>query len=527
MKLNEEQKVIQSSKGTDVLTAFNKIPYALLNEELDGNTSDLYSELREICNYYKIYKKGADFNPEGTNGDYLPAMLKYRQSSTLINKEARFLFAEAPDITIEPKGDVGKTTQGTKDELTNLNDLVRTILSKNMFEMKLLQAAKDCFIGKRVAGLVNFNEEDGVTIEFLNSTQFIYETKLGNNEVLTKFVAYIIVKDTVQLSNKRIFKKKYVLEDGIVYVEEMLYDGAGMLIEEVTPLQPIDLPIIPAVIFINDGLLGEQNGVSEIEIEQEFEEWFNKLSSGNIDSTRKSMNPVRYTIDMESNSTKSLSTSAGSYWDLQSDQNLTAAHPAVGLLESNLSYSASLNETLDRIKTAGYEALDVPNITMENLQGVITSGKALKSIYWSLIIRCKEKFKMWSPKLSALVDIIIKGAMLYPSCITEYTNSVLQPVDYEINIEMNTPLPEDEQEEKASDLAEVESQTMSRKSYMKKWRKLSDDEVMEELQQIALERQLLEDSFVGDLGGGNEPLDEPIDEPLDEPIDDDVIVDEV
>ncbi len=35
---------------------------------------------------------------------------------------------------------------------------------------------------------------------------------------------------------------------------------------------------------------------------------------------------------------------------------------------------------------------------------------------------------------------------------------------------------------------------MTRKAYMKKWRGLTDDEVQEELQQIALERQLLEDS---------------------------------
>ena len=46
------------------------------------------------------------------------------------------------------------------------------------------------------------------------------------------------------------------------------------------------------------------------------------------------------------------------------------------------------------------------------------------------------------------------------------------------------------------DLAEVNSQTMSRKSYMKKWRELTDDEVNEELEQIALERQMLEDSFM-------------------------------
>lgn len=51
-------------------------------------------------------------------------------------------------------------------------------------------------------------------------------------------------------------------------------------------------------------------------------------------------------------------------------------------------------------------------------------------------------------------------------------------------------------EEKQTDLAEVTAQTMSRKSYMKKWRNLTNDEAEEELGQIAPERQILEDAFV-------------------------------
>ena len=38
---------------------------------------------------------------------------------------------------------------------------------------------------------------------------------------------------------------------------------------------------------------------------------------------------------------------------------------------------------------------------------------------------------------------------------------------------------------------------MSKKSYMRKWRNLTDEEADQELQQIAMERELLEDSFSG------------------------------
>lgn len=496
--VSEEAQQIENMNSIEVLTAFNRIPYALLNKEVEDNASDVRAELTEICQFYKIYKKGQDFAVEGSNGDYVPATLRYKMTASLINKEARFLFAETPDITIEPKGDVGKVSQEAKDNLTAWNDLLKSVLDANTFEKILIQAAKDCFIGKRVACLLNFNEEDGVTISFLPSTQFLYETRLGNSNVLTKFVCFIIVKDSTQQAVKRIFKKKYTLENGIVYLEEGLYDGAGrpVPIEEYEPTekQPIKLDCIPAVIMINDGLTGDEKGESEVELLKDYEQYYSKLANGDIDAERKSMNPTKYSIDMDNRSTANLSSSAGSFWDLQSDQNLDNPSPQVGILESGMSYSEALKTSLDRIKTVGYEQIDMPNITLETMTGAITSGKALKAIYWPLIVRCKEKMKMWGPQLEKMVDIIIQGALQYPNTITKYVDNPMVPVAYEVDVVQNTPLPEDEIEEKNMDLSEVQSNVMSKKAYMKKWRGLTDDEVQEELEQIALERQIIEDS---------------------------------
>lgn len=504
MASNEEAKIAAVESSTEVLTAFNRIPYALISAELGSATRDTLHELTQICGYYKVYKQGASFAVEGSNGDYVPAKLKYKMAASLVNKEARFLFAEPPDITIEAKGDAGVVTAEAQRALTVLNDLVATILSHNRFEDALIKAAKDCFIGKRVAALINFNEEDGVTLTFLPSTQFIYRTRLGNPNVIEEFCAFIIAQDGIDLSQKRIFKKKFFLDaDGVVMLEEMMYDGAGILIEEVTEAQATLMPIIPAVVFVNDGLTGEDEGESEIELLTEFEQYYSKLSNADIDAERKSMNPTKYTVDMDSRSTKNLSTAAGAFWDLGSDQNLDKPAPSVGILEPAMNYSEALKISLDRIKTVGYEQVDMPNITQETMVGTITSGKALKAIYWPLIVRCKEKMKMWGPQLRKVVDVIIQGAMVYPNCIMRYTNDTLTPVDYEIVVEQNTPLPEDEIEERNMDLSEVDSKTMSRKSYMKKWRKLTDDEVRAELEQIALERQLIEDSAFHSTPGDN------------------------
>lgn len=507
-KYNEEEKVALIEQDEEFLKVYNKVPYALIRQEIDVGAQDTIDEINEICKYYKVYKKGKKFTVEGSNGDYVPAHLRYKMCYSLINKEARFLFAEKPDIKAKLKGDFDKQSDDSKTALAVIDDLLSTILSENKFESKLLKAAKDSFIGKRVACLVNFNEEDGVTISFLTSLQFLYETKIGNDNVLTKFVSFTTVKESTKLTEKRIFKKKFTLEDdGFAYIEEIMYDGTGVKIDTVTEKQPTKLTFIPAVVVINDGLTGETLGNSEVSDIMDFEFWYSKLSNADKDAERKSMNPTKYVVDMENNSTKNLSTAAGALWDLGSDQNLENAKTQVGLLEPQMNYSPALKTTLERIKTAGYEQVDMPNITNETMSGVITSGKALKAIYWPLIVRCKEKMSDWGPALSTMADIIVKGSIAYPNCVVRYTNEVITPVNYFISVEQNTPLPEDEIEEKTSNLAEVEANVMSKKTYMQRWYGLTNSQVNDELRQMALERQILDDSsFNNGFNGDNTPM---------------------
>lgn len=154
MRATEEKTVIENiiqeqfDTDYDVLRANRKIPYNLLKINFDDTATDLFNELDNIYRFYKIYEKGAKFIVEGTSGDYVAANLKCMMAASLINKEARFLFAESPSIAIESKGDVGKISKEAEDNLTTLNDLITTVLNRNKFDNILLKAAKDCFIGK-------------------------------------------------------------------------------------------------------------------------------------------------------------------------------------------------------------------------------------------------------------------------------------------------------------------------------------------------------------------------------------------
>ena len=146
--------------------------------------------------------------------------------------QTRFLFAEPPDILVEPNDGIGNLTESDETAISRLESLVRSILYENRFEEALIKAAKDCFIGKRVAGVVNFDEEYGVTLTFIPATQFLFETSFYNSNVIEKFVYFRVFHDcTGATPEKRIYKKKYTLEEGIVFVAETVHNDSGDILK--------------------------------------------------------------------------------------------------------------------------------------------------------------------------------------------------------------------------------------------------------------------------------------------------------
>lgn len=483
------------AENVDIVAAALRVPFSLISMELEGlYGSQLLAEMQEIIGYYRVYERGADFKTEGSKGDYIPSDLRFKQASALVNKEARFLFSRSPDLWVDVAGD----DEAAKEANTILQNLVDRVMEKNRFQSKLLRAAKDCFIGKRVAYLVNFNEEkQTIKVDFIPSLEFVYETDEDDTDTITKIVAFYTVVDNQTKADQRIYKKKYWMENGYCHIEEAIYDGLGTLVDEITPARATKFTYIPAGVIVNDGLTGDLLGESEIASLEDFESWFSRLSNADMDAERQGMNPVRWARDMNPESTKGLSIAAGAFWDLQTDQNTAAdgVTGEVGVLETSMNYTSAITSTLSRIKSSMFDSIDMPDVSPEALKGVVSSGKTLKAIYWGLIVRCDEKMLAWRPAIKNIMRIIIEGSKLYPGSAVRYVQEPVPDVEFDVRVENQYPLPEDEAEEKTIDLAEVAGQTMSRKAYMKKWRNLNDEEADAELEQIARERELLEDSF--------------------------------
>ena len=479
---------------------------SMIQQELHGIFgTETLRDMHEILALYNIYEEGAKFDQDSTSGDYVPAEHRFKIVRAIVDKEARFLFSQPPTITLEDSLGQAKDGEGNVVNRLEANQsLVDAVLKSNNFNSKLVRAAKDCLVGRRIAIAADFSEK-GIDISFMPSLEFIYETDPRDVDIITKFIRFYSVVVNDDKNQQRIYKKKWELnENGYCVITEGLYDGNGTLIEEIMPETVTQFTFIPCWVIINGGLIGDPFGKSDVEEILDDESWYSKLSSKDFDSLRKGTDQIVYTMDVNPKSTKNLSRAAGSFWDLSSDPTTDIAGRAgkVGVLDNSMAYSPALDTTLNRIRANMYAQLDVPDTTSEALTGIVSSGKTMKAIYWGLMVRCDEKLLDWVPALRSLITCIIEGSKIYPEAKKVYTD--LELVDgYTINIENTYPILEDESEEKGTDMSEVQTQVMSRKAYMKKWRGLSDEDVEDELKQIAMEQSMLkDDNYMPPAEGG-------------------------
>lgn len=534
--VDRNSRIVQADGSSALYSKLRwNIPNQIIQNEIGGlYGAQLTQEIDELIRLYNIYKYGAKPRPKITE-DYIPSDMNIKKIRALINKEARFMFSNPPTYQITVQRDDENDTEReislldgidekdltvdnpetkVKKDETVIQDLLDSVLEKNMFNAKLVSAAKDCFIGKRIAVFVNFNEETGIQIQIAPSLEFIYETD-PNSDELTKIIAFFMQENNENKENQRFFKKKYELVNGQCYFTQALYDGNGTLVESEYNVEEesTGLDFIPALVILNEGLTGDMLGESEVEQLAEYEETYSRLGNDDIDAERQSMNSILYTVNASQESTKNISRRPGAYLDLQSEADLPEGFGGtqIGLIESGMNYSSALDSTMKRINNYMHESLDIPDVNMETMTGVATSGKALRALYWPLIVRCNEKMLVWAPKLEYMCMIIIEGAKVYPNIASMYIDDPIPDTAYTINVKNSFPIMEDENEEKAMALQEVDSKVMSKRTYMKKYYKYTDAEALDEIRQIAMERQILEDSF--DYPSFDEPVDNTPEEP--------------
>lgn len=465
---------------------------------------DVLRKLGKIEEYYKIYEDGARFETDDS-GDYIPAELRSHQIKQLIRREAQFMFGKTPTFRVgcpdEAKIDGKRTNESA------MQDYLDAVLKKNRMPDKLIKGERDCAIGGRVALKVNVSPEKcGIT--FVPADGFVYKTSIDDVDTLEQITFFYTTKDDPDKARQEIWVQKYWMDGEICKVSEYFTDGYGKKIEwqGSHKNENTGLNRIPAYIILNDGLSGDTDGESEVKELMVDDSWYGRLKSANIDSLRKGMNQIVWMYGASPESGQDFRYAPGALWDIKGDPaqagpNSNAANVQVGTIENSFSYAGAYQNTLANIKQDMHDLLGVPDLNLESTRSLITSGKGLKALYWPLICRCEEKMNAWRPALEWLAELLIYAAEVFPGLRKTYGE--FSPTPHNITIESQYPLPEDEADEKELDLSEIGNHARSVRSYLMKWggpdsKGLEVDEADAELEQIAQERRMLEDSYISD-----------------------------
>ena len=461
---------------------------------------DVLRKLGKIGTYYHIYEHGARFETD-SSGDYVPARLHSHQIKKLIRRESQFLFGKMPGFRVSCPEEA--KTDGKRPNEAAMQAYLNAILKKNHMADKLIKAARDCAIGGQVALKVNLSPEK-CSILFVPADGFVYQTDMDDVDQLERITFFYTVKDDTDKARQEIWVQKYWMENGRCMVTERFTDGYGKTLSWDGERENADtgLDRIPAFVILNDGLSGDTDGESEVKELMEDDAWYGRLKSANIDTLRKGMNQIVWMSGVSPESSKTFRYAPGALWDMKGDPaqagvNSNAAQVQVGTIENSFSYAGAYQDTLANIKQDMQDLLGVPDLNLESTRALITSGKGLKALYWPLICRCEEKMNAWRPALEWLAELLLDAAELFPN-LHQYGK--FTPAPYQITIENQYPLPEDENDEKQIDLSEVANRSRSVRSYLMKWggpdcKGLDADEADAELAQIVKEQRMLEDSF--------------------------------
>lgn len=456
--------------------------------------SAVLQEMNDILRLYDIYEGRENFIDKTEGKDYTQTEKRTNLIKKLIKEESRFLFGKTPELYIQPKND----TDADKDKAEEINLYLNKILKDNLFSEKLVKGARDCFIGKRAAIKLYANQDTKeIRIMFLPSLEFIYESDEENPNELKKIIFFYQTNKEVEKDKQRIWKQKYEMIDGRCILNEGIYNGNGILIEPINVDVDLQLSGIPCYVVINDGLSGDPFGESDVKELLDNQIQYNRLSSEDVDTLRKGMDRIIYGIDIDPEASEKFKLKPGAFWDVPTDPTAEGKQATLDTIPTDFGYGDKIENSLKRIKSDMYEMLNIPMLSNDELKGMMTSGKTMKALYWQLITRCEEKMMAWRPALEWLIRAILE--------ITEvYQIENLPQLDYTVTVENNYPLQEDEDEEKTLDLQQVNAQAMSRKTFIKKWQGVTDDVADAEIKQIALEREMLEESYVSGMSDPGE-----------------------
>lgn len=477
---------------------------ALLKTELEGVYGDLLKKINKINKWYELYegKQGWDI-PQGL--DYDPTIKITNIIKELIKKRARFMFGRQPIFDIRQLEPDEEGSATLKDQAQEKEDLLNQILTDNKFYSKALKAYRDCCIGGSIAIKLWGHREEGLKIIFIPAQEFFPQYDIDDVDKLEKVILVYSLNDESRREDQRVKRQTWEMRNGRCILNEVTADGEGKIISTEYEDYDTQLDFIPIIIIRNGGLIGETEGESFVEEIWSNQDAYNRLTSDDLDALKFQMFGQDIVTDAEEASLQNIKIAPGALIDLQTDSAQAAEGKQARMerLESHFSYKDKFEDSINRIKNDMYGALGVPNIGLEQLKGLMQSGKSMEALYWELMAACDEDWIEWESAFQEMADFIFKMVRTY----NLYGQREVAGYETTLEIIRSYPIQKDENEQKRVDMEEVIAELRSRESYIDKW--ANAENAQAELEQILLEKQqFLMDMYSGDLmqmaGGDDE-----------------------
>ncbi len=440
-------------------------PMTFLLAELDGlYGSAVLEDIGKTIRLYDFYDgRGQDWKV-ASGLDYKPAKKKVNLVKKLIKREAGFMFGRTPEINLKSDALNASITASAQQWLDG-------VLENSGFKNKLIQAARDCFIGRRVAVKISGGFGRELRVTFRPSFEFVYSTVDDDCDTLSKIIFFYQTNNEAERQNQRIWKQKYFMREGRCILNEGIYDGFGQIIEGGDDIDT-GLDFIPCRVIVNEGLTGDLMGESDVEELIDLQNAYNHLISDDADALKFNMFPQTVATDAKTESLENMVISPGALVDLQTDPAVMgdsqSRQAKLQKLESSFAYSDRFEAAVNRTKNDMFDLLSIPNVSLDQLKGLMQSGKSMRALYWELIARCEEKWASWEPALKWLARSLLKMTAVYHDTVI--------PDNYSVEIEHLYPIIEDDFTEMSNDRQEVAAGLRSRKSYIEKWGVAADAE---------------------------------------------------
>lgn len=184
-----------------------------IKRELGGlYGATIVQDINAINRLYSIYDGPGQAWSIASGLGYRPTQTITNYIKKLIKAEARFMFSRMPEIKFVAEDGMDN------DACKQLEQWMLGVLNTTRFRKKLIQAGRDCFIGKRVAMKLSGGQGKPLRVDFCPAQEFVYETMEDDTTRLKKICFFYQVageNDENDKRKQRIWRQRYEMRDGL------------------------------------------------------------------------------------------------------------------------------------------------------------------------------------------------------------------------------------------------------------------------------------------------------------------------